>query len=190
MADEGEQTKKKKSFLSKACSVTVSAIGLILMSGSGEHTEIHGFTPNLYGTKGGAKVKKCEGVPAPDQLRSDACRALYIPKHNGSTKGVLPVCDFTHDYRDKLRDENIGSDKWKYKLSLMRKPQGDGKDGAEVAYLAEVEETNSLRASETQVISVRRRSPSKTQGATTLQVTSAMFKVDLDNPAADCLLSY
>lgn len=188
MADEGEQTRKKKSFLSKAGSVTVSAIGLILMSGSGEHTEIHGFTPNLYGTKGGAKVKKCEGVPAPDQLRSDACRALYIPKHNGSTKGVLPVYDFTQDYRDKLRGENIGSDKWKYTLSLMRKPRGNWKDCAEVAYLVEVEEAN--RTSETQVISVRKRSLSKTQGATTLQVTSGTFKIDSDNPAADFLLSY
>ena len=111
MADEGEKPQKKKSFLSKVGSVTVSAIGLILMTGSGQHVEISGFTPNMYGSKGGAKMKKREGVPAPDQLRADACRALYIPKHNGNMKGVLPVHDFTQEYRDKLQDENIRSDK-------------------------------------------------------------------------------
>lgn len=172
MADEGEKTRKKKSFLSKAGSVTVSAIGLILMSGSGEHTEISGFTPNMYGTTGGARVKSCEGVPAPDQMSGDACRALYISKHNSNTKGVLPVYDFTQDYRDKLREENIGSDKWKYTLSLMRKPQGDGRDGAEVAYLAEVEERK--KACEKQVINVSKRSLIGTPATTTLQVSSSM----------------
>lgn len=170
MADEGEKTGKKKSFLSKAGSVTVSAIGLILMSGSGEHTEISGFTPNLYGKTGASRVKNCEGVPAPDQMSGDACRVLYIPKHNSNTKGVLPVYDFTHEYRDKLREENIGSDKWKYTLSLMSKPKGDGKDGAEVAYLAEVEDHN--KACEKQVINVSKRSPVGTLATTTLQVFS------------------
>jgi hypothetical protein len=89
----------------------------------------------MYGSKGGAKMKKREGVPAPDQLRADACRALYIPKHNGNMKGVLPIHDFTQEYRDKLQDENIGSDKWRYTLSMMRKPQRDDTDSAEVGYL-------------------------------------------------------
>lgn len=106
MADEVEQTKKKKSFFSKVGSVSVSAIGLVIMSGSGTHNEAAGFTPNLFGVTGGAKIKKCAGIPAPDQLRANVCRALYIPKHNGSTKGMLPVYDFTEDYRDKLREEN------------------------------------------------------------------------------------
>lgn len=168
MANEGERTRNSKSFLKKAGSVTVSAIGLILMSGagSGNSVDIHGFTPNMYGTEGGSKIKNCEGVPAPDQMRGDAGRALYFPKHNSNTKGVLPIYDFTHDYRDKLRDENIGSDKWKYTLGLMRKPQGDGKDGVEVSYLAEVEETN--KASEKQVIGIRKRNPGGIQGTTTL----------------------
>ncbi|KAG6361726.1 hypothetical protein INS49_009954 [Diaporthe citri] len=104
----------------------------------------------MYGATGGAKVKNREGVPAPDQMRVGSCRALYIPKHNGNMKGVLPVYDFTQGYSDKLRDENIGSDKWRYTLGLMRKPQGDGKDGAEVAYLVDVEEFNN--AAEKQVI--------------------------------------
>lgn len=173
MAEDGENT-KKKSFLSKAGSFTVSAIGLILMTGSGEHAEISGFTPNMYGTTGGAKLKAREGVPAPDQMRGEACRALYVPKHNGNTKGVLPVYDFTRDYRDKLRDENIGSDKWRYTLSLMSKPQGDGKDGAEVAYLVEVEEPN--KAAERQVVNVRQRSLDAAQGAITMQVSSRMLR--------------
>ncbi|KAL2279247.1 hypothetical protein FJTKL_13615 [Diaporthe vaccinii] len=168
MADEGEQTRKKKSFFPKAGSVTVSAIGLILMSGAGEHAEIHGFTPNMYGATGGAKVKNRAGVPAPDQMRVGACRALYIPKHNGNMKGVLPVYDFTQDYSDKLWDENIGSDKWRYTLDLMRKPQGDGKDGAEVAYLVDVEEFNN--AAEKQVINVSRRSLGATRETTTLSL--------------------
>lgn len=168
MADEGDKTKKKKSILSKAGSVTVSAIGLILMAGAVEHAEVSRFTPNLYGATGGAKVKNCKGVPAPDQMRAGACRALYIPKHNGNMKGVLPVYDFTQDYSDMLRDENIGSDKWKYTLGLMRKPQGDGKDGTEVAYLVDVEESNN--AAEKQVINVRERSLGATHGTTTLQV--------------------
>ena len=166
MTDDVDKTRKKKSFLSKAGSVTVSAIGLILMAGSGEHAEISGFTPNMYGTKGGAKMKNREGVPAPDQLRIDACRALYIPKHNGSVKGELPIYEFTPDYRDTLRDENIGSDKWKYTLGLMRKPRGDGKDGAEVAYSVGMEEVN--KTSEIQVINLRKRSLSATQCLMTL----------------------
>lgn len=186
MADEGEKTKKKKSFLSKAGSVTVSAIGLILMSGAGEHAEIHGFTPNMYGATGGAKVKNREGVPAPDQMHAGACRALYIPKHNGNMKGVLPIYDFTQDYSDKLRDENIGSDKWRYTLGLMRKPQGDGKDGAEVAYLVDVEEFNN--AAENQMINVRKRSLGATHETTTLQVSSSIIEADLDDQATDCLL--
>lgn len=176
MAGKGEKTTKKKSFLSKAGSVTVSAIGLILMSGSGQLADVDGFTPNMYGTSGGARIKKREGIPAPDQMRGDACRALYIPKHNSNLKGVLPVYDFTQDYRDKLRDENIGSDKWRYTLGLMRKPQGDGRDGAEVSYWAEVEENN--RASDKQMINVKKRSLVGNQATTTLQVPSSVFKVD------------
>lgn len=154
MAGEGEKPTKKKSFLSKAGSVTVSAIGLILMSGSGQLADVDGFTPNMYGASGGARIKKREGIPAPDQMRGDACRALYIPKHNSNVKGVLPVYDFTQDYRDKLRDENIGSDKWTYTLGLMRKPQGDGRDGAEVSCWVEVE--GKTRASDKQMINVTR----------------------------------
>lgn len=186
MADKGDKTKKKKSFLSKAGSVTVSAIGRLLMSGAVEHAEVSTFTPSIYGPTGGAKVKKCEGVPAPDQMRAGMCRALYIPKHNGNIKGVLPVYDFTQDYSDKLRDENIGSDKWKYTLGLTRKPQGDGKDGAEVVYLVDVEELNG--AATKQVINVRKRSVGATHKTTTLQVSSSIFEADINNPATNCLL--
>lgn len=185
MADKGEKT-KKKSFLSKAGSVTVSAIGLILMSGAGEHAEIHGFTPNMYGATGDAKVKNSEGVPAPDQMRAGACRALYIPKHNGNMKGVLPVYDFTQDYSDRLRDENIGSDKWRYTLGLMRKPQGDGKEGAEVSYLVDVEEFNNAIGK--QVINVSKRSLGATHETTTLQVSSSMSELDSNHPGTDCAL--
>ncbi|POS79794.1 hypothetical protein DHEL01_v201799 [Diaporthe helianthi] len=150
--------KKKKSLLSKVGSVTVSAIGLIIMTAGGEHTEISGFTPNMYGKTGGAKMKKREGKPAPDQLRADACRALYIPKHNGNTKGVLSIHGFTYDYHDKLRDENIGSDKWIYTLSLMGKPHRYDTDSGEVAYLVQVEDCS--KAAENQVIKLKKMNPS------------------------------
>lgn len=176
MAGEGEKTTKKKSFLSKAGSVTVSAIGLILMSGSGQLADADGFTPTMYGTSGGARIKRREGIPAPDQMRGDACHALYIPKHNSNVRGVVPVYEFTQDYRDKLRDENIGSDKWKYTLGLMRKPHGDGIDGAKVSYWAEVEENN--RSSDKQTINVRKKTLAGNQAPTTLQVSSSVFKVD------------
>lgn len=155
MADQGEKPQKKKTFLSKVGSVTVSAIGLIIMTGSGSHTDISGFTPNMYGETGGAKLKKREGIPAPDHLRANACRALYIPKHNGNMKGVLPIHSFTHDYRDKLRDENIGSDKWRYTLSLMAKPHDTDSD--DIAYLMEVEDrTESVQ----KVINIRKKGTS------------------------------
>lgn len=165
MADQGEKTQKKKSFLSKVGSVTVSAIGLVLMTGSCQHTEISSFTPNMYGKTGGAMLKKREGIPAPDHLRVDACRALYIPKHNGNAKGVLPIHAFTQDYRDKLRDENIGSDKWRYTLSLMGKPRRDDTDSDEVAYLMESEDRS--KASENEIINLRKKSLSE-QGTVSL----------------------
>ncbi|KAL1867878.1 hypothetical protein Daus18300_006153 [Diaporthe australafricana] len=170
MTDQIEKTPKKKSLLSKVGSAGASAIGLILMGGGGDVET--GFHPNYYGVKGGTKLKRNECVAAPDQMRGDACRALYIPKHNGSMKGVLPVCDFTESYRDKLRDENIGSDKWKYTLGLMRKPQGDGKDDAGVAYLVDFEEA---KAAEKQIVNVRRRTLKAAQETTTLQVCSRIF---------------
>lgn len=85
-------------------------------------------------------------------------------------KGVLPVYDFTQDYRDHLQDENIGSDKWRYRLGFMSKPQGDGKDGAEVAHLVEAEEAN--KVAEWHVIDVGKRSLGVAQGATTLQIST------------------
>lgn len=49
---------------------------------------------------------------------------------------------------------------------MMRKPQGDGKDGAQVAYLVDVEEANDT--AEKQVINVRKRTLKTTEGNTAL----------------------
>lgn len=185
MSDQVDKTPKKKSLLSKLGSAGVSAIGLILMGGGGDVET--GFLPNYYGVKGGAKLKKAEGITAPDQMRGDACRALYMPKQNCSVKGVLPVYDFTESYRDKLRDENIGSDKWKYTLGLMRKPRGDGKDNAEVTYLVDFEEAKVV---EKQVIDVRKRTLKAAQETTTLQVCPRIFLYQHKHHLrTDCLLS-
>lgn len=164
MANEGGKGPKKKSFLSRVGDVTASVIGIILMGESGSHPEIiSGSIPNTYGIKSRADL----GVPAPDQLQAEECRALYIPRHNGSMKGMLPIHDFTQVYRDNLRDENIGSYKWKYTLYFITKPQRDGTDSAKILYLMEREEFNK-EAAEKQVINLRKRSPTATQDTISL----------------------
>lgn len=164
MANEGGKRQKKKSFLSRVGDVTGSVIGIILMGEGGSHPEItSGSIPNTYGIKGRADL----GVPAPDQLQAEECRALYIPRHNGSMKGMLPIHDFTQLYRDNLRDENIGSYKWKYMLYTMSKLLRDDTDSDEIAYSVEMEEFNK-EAAEKQVINLRKRSPTGTQGTISL----------------------
>lgn len=144
--------------------MTGSVIGIILMGEGGSHPEIiSGSIPNTYGIKGRADL----GVPAPDQLQAEECRALYIPRHNGSMKGMLPIHDFTQLYRDNLRDENIGSYKWKYMLYTMSKLLRDDTDSDEIAYSVGMEELNKEGA-ENQVISLRKRSPTGTQGTISL----------------------
>lgn len=100
--------------------------------------------------------------PTPRRLHN---RVLYVPAH-GDEVAHLPIYDFTRQYRLAVRDEPIGTSRFRAKLGLAPKPHGDGRpSGAgEVSYLVDFSEvrgggdgdlaaaTNATRAT------VRRRS--------------------------------
>ncbi|KAK7749571.1 hypothetical protein SLS53_000147 [Cytospora paraplurivora] len=74
--------------------------------------------------------------PTPRRLHN---RILYIPAH-GDKVTHLPIYDFTRQYREAVRDEPIGTSRFKTKLGLMHKPHGDGRSGTgEVSYLVDFE---------------------------------------------------
>ncbi|CAN8096141.1 unnamed protein product [Discula destructiva] len=85
-------------------------------------------------------------LPAPDQHEAllgrklsptpphVANRALYIPSHNDKVTH-LPVYEFTEDFRETIKDEPIGSSRFKTRFGLMTKPCGDGRGTSSVSYL-------------------------------------------------------
>ncbi|KKY35523.1 hypothetical protein UCDDA912_g04484 [Diaporthe ampelina] len=74
-------------------------------------------------------------APTPARLAS---RVLYVPSHNDKA-AHLPVYDFTGDYREAVGDEPVGSSRFKTRLGLMPKPNGDGRGPSEVSYLVDFE---------------------------------------------------
>ncbi|ROW15815.1 hypothetical protein VPNG_02495 [Cytospora leucostoma] len=80
--------------------------------------------------------------PTPRRLHN---RILYIPAH-GDKVTHLPIYDFTRQYREAVRDEPIGTSRFKTKLGLMHKPHGDGRSGTgEVSYLVDFEAPEARR---------------------------------------------
>lgn len=71
--------------------------------------------------------------PTPAHLTS---RVLYVPSHNDKVTH-LPVYDFTSDFREAVRDEPLGSSRFKTSFGLMHKPSGDGRGTSSVSYLVD-----------------------------------------------------
>lgn len=71
--------------------------------------------------------------PTPARLTG---RILYVPRHD-DTAAHLPLYDFRDAFAAAVRDDPIGSSRFKTSFGLMPKPAGDGRGGAskEVAYL-------------------------------------------------------
>ncbi|KAL1871153.1 hypothetical protein Daus18300_004898 [Diaporthe australafricana] len=74
-------------------------------------------------------------APTPSHLTS---RILYVPSHNDKA-AHLPVYEFTKDYKETVREEPIGSSRFKTSFGLMPKPNGDGRGSSEVSYLVDFE---------------------------------------------------
>lgn len=74
-------------------------------------------------------------APTPSHLTS---RILYVPSHNDKA-AHLPVYDFAKEYKETVRDEPIGSSRFKTSFGLMPKPNGDGRGSSEVSYLVDFE---------------------------------------------------
>ncbi|KAJ4388610.1 hypothetical protein N0V93_006069 [Gnomoniopsis smithogilvyi] len=93
---------------------------------------IHGSLPTLdqYDTQLGRKIP-----PTPPHLTS---RSLYVPSHNDKITH-LPVYEFTDEFKAAIKDEPIGSSRFKTCFGLMKKPCGDGTGSSSVMYLLDFE---------------------------------------------------
>lgn len=97
-------------------------------------------------------------LPAPDQYeallgrrltRTPAhltSRILYLPSHNDKVTH-LPVYDFTTEFTQAVKDEPLGSSRFKTSFGLMPKPVGDGRGASEVSYLVDFEPREARRGS-------------------------------------------
>lgn len=101
---------------------------------------IHGSlpAPDLHEAQLGRRL-----APTPPHLTH---RILYVPSHN-DTATHLPVYEFTHDFHDAVKDEPLGSSRFKTRLGLMAKPCGDGRGSSRVAYLLDFEPSEARRRS-------------------------------------------
>lgn len=93
---------------------------------------IHGSLPaqDLYEAQHGRKFP-----PTPTQVTS---RILYLPSHNEKVTH-LPVYEFTDEFKEAVKDELIGSSRFKTCFGLMKKPCGDGTGSSSVSYLLDFE---------------------------------------------------
>lgn len=73
--------------------------------------------------------------PTPSHLTE---RILYVPSHNDKVTH-LPVYDFTQDFKEAVKDDPIGSSRFKTSFGLMHKPIGDGRGTSKVSYLLDFE---------------------------------------------------
>ncbi|KAF4774697.1 hypothetical protein HER10_EVM0002549 [Colletotrichum scovillei] len=88
-------------------------------------------------------------APTPAHLT----RVVYVPNHKDITTH-LPLYDYNENYDKAVKEEPIGSSKYKLGLAMMRRPLGDGTD-AQVRYLV-----NFQKGLEGVAATVERRMPS------------------------------
>ncbi|KAK1493448.1 hypothetical protein CABS01_11617 [Colletotrichum abscissum] len=88
-------------------------------------------------------------APTPAHLT----RVVYVPNHKDITTH-LPLYDYNENYDKAVKQEPIGSSKYKLGLAMMRRPLGDGTD-AQVRYLV-----NFQKGLEGVAATVERRVPS------------------------------
>lgn len=100
---------------------------------------IHGSlpAPDQYETQQGRRF-----APTPPHLIS---RILYLPSHNDKVSH-LPVYEFTDEFKEAVKDERIGSSRFKTCFGLMAKPCGDGKGSSSVSYLLDFEPLEARRS--------------------------------------------
>lgn len=80
--------------------------------------------------------------PVPPHLTN---RILYLPSHDEKVTH-LPIYDFTTDFNEAVKDEPIGSSRFKTSFGLMHKPIGDGRGTSKVSYLVDFEPLESRRS--------------------------------------------
>lgn len=79
--------------------------------------------------------------PTPAHLTS---RILYVPSHNDKVTH-LPIYEFTSDFNDTVKDEPLGSSRFKTSFGLMHKPSGDGRGTSVVGYLVDFQPLEARR---------------------------------------------
>lgn len=77
------------------------------------------------------------GRRAPSAL-AHLTRAVYVPWHRDATTH-LPLYDISSEYRDTIRDAQVGGSEFKTKLCLMRKPTGRPGQGDDVGFLVDMD---------------------------------------------------
>lgn len=124
---------------------------------------IHGSLPaqDLYEAQSSRKFP-----PTPAQLTN---RILYVPSHNDKVTH-LPVYEFTDEFKDAVKDESIGSSRFKTCFGLMKKPCGDGTGTSSVSYLLDFEPLEARTTTSLPSPEVRHRRKSSLAG---LAVTKA-----------------
>ncbi|KAJ4413674.1 hypothetical protein N0V82_008404 [Gnomoniopsis sp. IMI 355080] len=100
---------------------------------------VHGSlpAPDQYETQLGRKLP-----PTPPHLTS---RILYVPSHNDKVTH-LPIYEFTDEFKTAVKDEPIGSSRFKTCFGLMKKPCGDGTGSSSVSYLLDFEPLEARRS--------------------------------------------
>lgn len=111
------------------------------------HPAIHGFNvpPGVYISSPPDQHEALLGRKLSPTPRRLAGRTLYLPSHSDEATH-LPIYDFTREYREAVRDEPIGSSRFRTILGLMEKPVGDGRGASEVSYLVDFEPLEARRS--------------------------------------------
>lgn len=84
-------------------------------------------------------------------------RTLYVPSHNDKITH-LPIYDFTSDFKEAVKDDPIGSSRFKTSFGLMHKPIGDGRGSSKVSYLLDFEPLESRKPISNPELGQRRKS--------------------------------
>lgn len=92
--------------------------------------------------------------PTPSHLTD---RILYVPSHNDKVTH-LPIYDFKDDFKEAVKDDPIGSSRFKTKFGLMPKPIGDGRGTSKVSYLLDFEPLESRKLVSSPELAHRRKS--------------------------------
>lgn len=117
---------------------------------AGLHGDVHAYSLRGMPSVGGG------GLTAPDQYEAIlgrklsptpphlTDRILYVPSHNDQVTH-LPLYDFTTDFKAAVKDDPIGSSRFKTSFGLMHKPIGDGRGTSTVCYLLDFEPLESRK---------------------------------------------